>query len=361
MDASNAVIDHSDAMQVQRYPIEFTGKAGEYFRIWIVNLALTIVTLGIYSAWAKVRRKRYFYGNTLIAGEPFEYRGNPVSILKGRAIAVALLALNYALSRFYPALYIPFLVLLVVAVPWLLCRSYAFNAHNSAYRNITFGFTGRYREALKLIIGMGLLIPLTLGFIYPYYKMRQLRFIVGYHRYGGTPFDPLFGAGKFYRVYLMAFGLLLALLFLFGIVMGVAFATGAMARPTPGDDTRAMVVMTTVLLSLPVYVAYLFGFCYVHARLTNVVWNDVKIGAVSFVSSLKARELFLLYLINIIAILCTLGLATPWASIRNARYRASRTVLNAAQSLENFVAVVDRDVTATGEAVSEMFDIDIGL
>ncbi len=28
--------------------LQFTGKAGEYFRIWIVNLCLSIVTLGIY-------------------------------------------------------------------------------------------------------------------------------------------------------------------------------------------------------------------------------------------------------------------------------------------------------------------------
>ena len=28
-------------------PMSFTGKTGEYFRIWIVNLCLTVVTLGI--------------------------------------------------------------------------------------------------------------------------------------------------------------------------------------------------------------------------------------------------------------------------------------------------------------------------
>ena len=38
------------------YPVRFVGTGSEYFRIWIVNLLLTIVTLGIYSAWAKVRR-----------------------------------------------------------------------------------------------------------------------------------------------------------------------------------------------------------------------------------------------------------------------------------------------------------------
>ena len=41
------------------HPVEFTATASEYFRIWIVNVALTIVTLGIYSAWAKARKRRY--------------------------------------------------------------------------------------------------------------------------------------------------------------------------------------------------------------------------------------------------------------------------------------------------------------
>src|SRR3954470_15403338 len=73
--------------QETRYPIVFSATAGEYFRIWIVNLALTILTLGIYSAWAKVRKKRYFYGHTSIDGDTFDYRGNPIAILKGRIIA----------------------------------------------------------------------------------------------------------------------------------------------------------------------------------------------------------------------------------------------------------------------------------
>ena len=79
----------------KRHPVEFTAHAGEYFRIWIVNLALTIVTLGIYSAWAKVRKRRYFYGHTRIDGEAFEYRANPLAILKGRLIAVAAIAVFY--------------------------------------------------------------------------------------------------------------------------------------------------------------------------------------------------------------------------------------------------------------------------
>ena len=73
--------------------LRFSGTAGEYFGIWIVNLFLTVITLGIYSAWAKVRKKRYFYGNTWLVDSNFEYHGNPVAILKGRIIAFVAFAI----------------------------------------------------------------------------------------------------------------------------------------------------------------------------------------------------------------------------------------------------------------------------
>ena len=70
----------------QSYPFEFSGTVGEYFKIWIVNLFLTVITVGIYSAWAKVRTRRYFYACTSLAGHPFDYLANPVNILKGHLI-----------------------------------------------------------------------------------------------------------------------------------------------------------------------------------------------------------------------------------------------------------------------------------
>src|SRR5271154_1264459 len=77
--------------------VHFTGTGGEYFGIWIVNLLLTIVTLGIYSAWAKVRRLQYFYRHTEVAGSSFDFHGSAPRILIGRVIAfVMLIAYNYS-------------------------------------------------------------------------------------------------------------------------------------------------------------------------------------------------------------------------------------------------------------------------
>ena len=81
-----AEMEEKKAPDIKTIHFEFTGKTGEYFKIWIVNIFLTILTLGIYSAWAKVRKRRYFYGNTLLLNAPFEYLADPIKILKGRFI-----------------------------------------------------------------------------------------------------------------------------------------------------------------------------------------------------------------------------------------------------------------------------------
>src|SRR6218665_1194187 len=87
--------------------VSFTGRASEYFGIWIVNVLLTIITLGIYSAWAKVRRNRYFYGNTVLLGRSFEYHARGLQILIGRLIVLgAFIVLNVI------ATLVPILVLL---------------------------------------------------------------------------------------------------------------------------------------------------------------------------------------------------------------------------------------------------------
>ncbi len=76
--------------------VEFDGNASEYFGIWIVNLLLTIVTLGIWSAWAKVRRMQYFYGNTRLGADNFEFLASGWQIFRGRIIAIVLLVVLFA-------------------------------------------------------------------------------------------------------------------------------------------------------------------------------------------------------------------------------------------------------------------------
>jgi uncharacterized membrane protein YjgN (DUF898 family) len=334
-----------------RYAVEFTASAGEYFRIWIVNLALSILTLGIYSAWAKVRKKRYFYGHTLIDGESFDYRANPLGILKGRIIAVVLFAAYSFGGKISPVLGGIFALVLVFAMPWLIVRSLAFNAHNSAYRNIRFNFRGTYWEPLKLIIGGGLLVIVSLGIGYPYLKARLVRFAARNHAYGTTSFDLSDITGSYYGVYLKALGLAI----LSAIVVGIV-AAGLGVKGMRSGVSGAFVVFMIVI-----YATYLLLYAYVHAQTTNVTWNALAIGPLRFESTLRGRDLAGIYLVNILAIIVTLGLATPWAVVRTMRYRAEKITLVTAGGLADFVATEAGNVSATGEAIGEMFDFDFGL
>ncbi len=87
---------------MRREPFTFTGSTREYFGIWIVNVLLTLVTLGVYSAWAKVRRQRYFHGSTRLAGASFDYHAKPIRILIGRVIVLAMLVGYNLAPHFLP-------------------------------------------------------------------------------------------------------------------------------------------------------------------------------------------------------------------------------------------------------------------
>src|SRR5690606_21680940 len=85
-----------------RNAIQFHGQGGEFFGIWIVNILLSVITLGIYSAWAKVRTKRYFYGNTELAGDNFEYHATPIQLLKGRLVALLVVLVWAVTNTIFP-------------------------------------------------------------------------------------------------------------------------------------------------------------------------------------------------------------------------------------------------------------------
>jgi uncharacterized membrane protein YjgN (DUF898 family) len=137
--------------------LSFVGSGSEYFRIWIVNLFLSILTLGIYSAWAKVRREQYFHRNTLLDGSGFDYHGNPKAILKGRVIAVGLVAILFLIGVWKPGYDYLMLLLYSPLIPWLLVRSFIFRARNTSFRGLRFNFLGTYKGACRAFVGYFLL------------------------------------------------------------------------------------------------------------------------------------------------------------------------------------------------------------
>jgi uncharacterized membrane protein YjgN (DUF898 family) len=339
------------------YPFQFRGNAAEYFRIWIVNLALSIVTLGIYSAWAKVRTYRYFYANTSVADAPFEYLARPGPILRGRLIAFALFS-GYVISgHFSINLQLGLLLLIALLTPWLIVRGLKFHARYSAWRSLNFRFVGDYAAAYGWYLLLNVLIPLSLGIAYPYVRAQQKRFVVESHRFGDQPFKFSATSGSFYPPYLIAFCMIIGWYLLSIAVALAVFSSGIAGRGAHAATSHSAMLFITVFL----YAGLFMVFVYVNSRITNLVYNHLMLAGSSLRSELEAGELIRIYLVNSAAILCTLGMAIPWAMIRMAQYRAARLTLISAGTLDSFRAVDSADESAVGAEVGSFFDIDIGF
>jgi uncharacterized membrane protein YjgN (DUF898 family) len=322
-----------------RIPFEFLGTGPEYFKIWLVNVILSIVTLGIYSPWAKVRRKQYFYGSTHIQGASFEYLADPKKILKGRIIVVGLLIVHSMVSKLAPIIGSILGLAIVVIFPWLVVRSLAFNARNSAVRNIRFGFDGTVWEAAKVYVLWPIVAVFTFGILFPYVYFRQKKFIVENSSYGTTGFTFTATAGEYYGLGFSA---------IIPIVIGIGLiATSGFFFPP-----------ATLLVGL---VLYLYFFAFFSVKTTNLLYNSSRLAPHRLKATLKVKEYIMLVVTNSIATALTLGLFHPWAKVRTLRYKLEHLTMVVSGDLDSFIAKEQKQVSAVGEEMGDFLDFDFGL
>lgn len=340
--------------QHPKYPLEFTGNGGEFFKIWIVNIMLSIVTLGIYSAWAKVRTKRYFYGNTLLMGTAFDYLGEPMKILKGRLIAFAILVLYSFSGTVSPVLQGVLMLIFIPLFPWIIIKALSFNAYNSAYRNIRFTFHAEYLTALGVFIGMPILVAFSAGLAYPYFVRARKKFIVNHTAYGTSALELQASTGDFYAIYLKASAMLFVLLVLLAGVGYKLIPTSA----TPSYDDIQKATALGGFLVLP---ALLLVFFYIFTAITNLTFNKTVLKQHHFESNLEFGTLCWLYFSNMLMIMLTFGLLIPWAMVRTARYRISCISVCVEGNIDEFIAAETERAQAIGEEIGDLFDLDIGI
>ncbi len=357
------------AEQPPELSLKFRGSGREYFRIWIVNLCLTLLTLGIFSAWAKVRKKRYLYSHTTLGGTPFQYLGQPIPILKGRVIAAIGFLIYYTSSHLITSLLPYILAAGLIVAPWVLVRSAAFNARYSAFRNMTFHFDGGYLDVLKVFYAWGIILAVVIGMMfilpgkpfllgipfavfglsYPWWIRRLKKFIVERTSYGGKKGAFFATGGQFFRIYFISGLIMIAVLIPSVILMVKLFA------PTKKS------LLLAYLATAPMYAGYVLAFAYIQARRGNLVWNHTRLGPLRFQSTLRCRDLLKLYVTNALGIVASLGLLIPWAVMRTVKYRADKMLVLQEGELSEFQGSDRTVVTAVGAEAIDFFDVDLSL
>lgn len=369
-------------------PFKFTGKAGEFFAIWIVNVALTILTLGIYSAWAKVRTNQYFYGNTLLDGASFRYTANPKQILKGRIIAFIVFVIYFAASNVSPIIGAGAFFVLMLLVPAFLVLSMAFRLKNSVYRNVRFNFDknfpgvykifaipvvvmsayifviNQFQESIEANAGDQPVFPIfifiLLGLIMlmaPWWEYMITNFKVKHAKYGDAVFSFSATTKNYYWLYIK---MVLILIVFSALIGGGVVGMTALFNSDTAESSTIMQYMP-IFMFVVIVPFYLWMFAYMATKRTNLLYNNIDIVGHKTKSELKTGYMMYLYFTNTLGMLLTFGLLMPWAKIRTARYRASVTSVDVAGDLSQFTAVQADQQSALGEEMGEMFDLDLGF
>jgi len=367
-------------VQEKAHPIIFTGNGWQYFKIYFVNIMLSILTLGIYSAWAKVRNKRYFYGHTSVAGSSFDYHAQPMQILKGRLIVVAVLVIYQVAVGFTPLIAPIFSLLLLFAIPFLIMRATKFNMQYSSHRQIRFNFLGKYPYVFLYFIVLPILSVFTLGLAYPYAIYKQKQYLSNMSKYGNSEFSFGGSSGEFFLTYFLATVLLLGLYALllssFNLIDAQAiqdFSKGfkeglkaSMEHNTTSlyANEKEAASSQVLMIVAGVYGFFIFNIllfsAFVNTRLTNYLFNNLELKGIRFSSHISFFKLLWIYVSNLVLIISTLGLFIPWAKVRAVSYKLSCMSIFS-DELGGFISQESEKANVLGEEFSDFLDIDIGF
>ena len=367
-------------------PIQFTGSGSEYFRIWIVNLLLIIVTLGIYFPWAKVRRLRYFHGNTLVDGHAMDFHGSPIKMLKGYLLVGLLFGLYSVAGQFSPVAGL--IALLIVAAIWpaLLKSSMQFRLANTSWRGMRFAFKGSLGDAYRailpifavgvfflaanigmadpepaveppmwwvaMILGVTLISVAVSPWLFWNFKRYQ------HDHYALASLQTTFTAtrGSFYKLGFKVIGISLLPLLLLGMLAAILIPA------TQGRGGPAGLAIFGALGLLTMLLVFVAAMPYITSRLQNLVWNGTSNRNLRFLSDLRFLPLLGLTLKNWVLIIITLGLYWPFAAIATARMRLQAVRAEMREDPQDLInRAPSHEGDAAGEAGGDLFGFDIGL
>ena len=305
----------------------FHGSGGPLFGIQIVNMLLTIITLGVYYFWGKVRVRNYLLSESEFEGDRFAYHGTGKELLIGFLKAVLLFGVPLVLLN----IVVPLLargpvfqivtglasyLLVLIVIPFAMVGARRYRLSRTSWRGIRFSFRGEAMAFIKLFLAGSLLTSLTLGLYYPFFEAQRYGFMASHSYLGNQKFD-FDGQGR------ALFGRFLLTLLL-----------------TP----------------------FTLGLCWLWflARKQRYFWEHTSFGDARFHSEVTGGRLFMLYLGNGLLLLLTLGFGWPWAIVRNVRftfkYLSLEGPLEAASIQQEAQAA-----SATGEGLAGLLDAGFDL
>ena len=319
---------------------QFTGDGKSYFRIWISNIFLNIITVGLYMPWAKVRALQYFYSHTYVGDDNFKFTGNPWKMFKNRLIALVVFAVLSVFSQFLPGFESIVSLLIMIIMPWVIVMSLRFYARHTRYRGIFFQFKGSVWGAAVFFILLPLLNFFTLFIFSPWLAKKHQEYICNNYYYGETPFKLIVSAKVYYKM-----SLSVALTIIAGALISVLFS----------------LLFHDFLVFIGLYITAFVVKNIVVLYLKKIMFEHLSIKSFSFKPDYRSVPFIKIIASNSIMILLTLGFYYPWAKVRTTTYFTDHLEIRGDSSLDEFISHEVENVKALGEELGDVLDIDVGF
>jgi uncharacterized membrane protein YjgN (DUF898 family) len=287
--------------------VEFTGGRQEMLGIILRGYALMIPTIGLYRFWQATWKRRFYWQNTVIDGEPIEYTGTAGQLLLGFFFALA----------FFLPIYIAFFVLsmqdidyvligyaVIAAVVWYLMgyaiyRARDFRLSRTLWRGIRFDLRGNAFAYGLRRFAWSIANVLTLGLIYPWMGSSLWRYRWNNTWYGDRKFE-ISGnwktiAGPYYSAYF------LNVLAVGATVLWIGMANDLM-------QVSGFTIPGPIGLALCGFCVLVFAFslAFFRTRVASGMLSTVSLGDAKLAVKIPAGSLFGLFLVYVVAVVALL-------------------------------------------------------
>lgn len=367
----------------------FHGKAGQFFIICLVNLLLTIVTLGIYLPWAFVKSRRYIYENMELNGVRFRYSATGGALFLSLLLLMLFFIVTTAIcSAINPALaFLPVLAFILL-LPLMMVKGLRYQAMMTSLNGVRFGFSCPSGRAMWVMLGLpvvlmlagavilyvlgavlgspssldGLMVHIAVivvaalvifGVINGVSYSAWIRLLGNQAKFGKYPFSVSVSTKRCVLLCTTALLILVPFIFVIGKLISPFFMTLAMSAAMGGmDETSQMALFLEYGPQITVsYLLYFAGILlasvFMLTALRNLFINSLKLGeGVTFRSSISFIGMLLQIVVIALVSSVTFGLAYPWAKMRFMRYMADNTTV--VGDLDSLELVDTDDVPDTG-------------
>ena len=345
---------------------EFDGNWREFAPIAFTNLLLSIVTLGVYTFWAKTRERRYLWSRTRFIDDRLEWTGTGLELFIGYVAAFFLFLLPLGLVQFaiqalairgqdglagllFLVFYLGFLYLIGFAVyramRYRLSRTYW---HGIRGGSDDQGFGYGFSHLWKTIVGslaLGLLVPWAMVNLW---NERWNRMSFGPHEFrsGARVSNSLMGRYMLY--YLMP------ILVFVGVAIAIAFL-----RPSVGNSPEEIQLTVIIAVALG-YIGFfvvlgLIALTFYAAYFREVVGN-LSLGGLEFEFDARTKDWLVLFIVNVALVVGTLGVGALFIGYRNWAFFVRHMQAYGTLNLDDFTQSTTR-APRQGEGLLDAFDV----